>query len=197
MAALPGRSAANANPSCFPGRVPRPSVATACNSAVRALVTEELADRNQVQPGMAGCIELRVGELADVGRGVGSRLFDRQRGAPDLAGRAGPPPSGARLTTPAPAVIRRCMTQVLTVRVSPDLVAKADARAAELGLDRGKYLRSLIEQDVSAAARGRRKRKFVSEDFIGSVPLGLGPYTNRRVRAILGEQAGKRREKAR
>jgi hypothetical protein len=89
------------------------------------------------------------------------------------------------------------MTQVLTVRVPPALVAKADARAAELGLDRGKYLRSLIEQDLSASAHQRRKRKFASEDFIGSVPLGLGPYTNRRVRAVGRQRLTAKREKTR
>ena len=89
------------------------------------------------------------------------------------------------------------MTRILTVRVSPDLVAKADARAAELGLDRGKYLRSLIEQDLSASRRRRRTRKFTSEDFIGSVPLALGPYTNRRVRDIVRERLAGKREKVR
>jgi hypothetical protein len=80
------------------------------------------------------------------------------------------------------------MTQVLTVRVPPDLLAKADARAAQLGLDRGKYVRSLIEQDVAGGAREPRKRRFASEDFIASVALGRGPYTNRRVRTIAGER---------
>jgi hypothetical protein len=89
------------------------------------------------------------------------------------------------------------MTQVLTVRVPPDLVAKADARAAELGLDRGKYVRSLIEQDVIAASRSPRKHTFSSEDFIGSVSLGLGPYTNRRVRAVVRERLAAKNEKNR
>jgi len=89
------------------------------------------------------------------------------------------------------------MTQILTVRVSPDLVAKADERAAELGLDRGKYLRSLIEQDVKSSRRRRRKRKFASEDFIGSTPLELGPYTNRRVRDIVRKRLLGKREKVR
>jgi hypothetical protein len=89
------------------------------------------------------------------------------------------------------------MTQILTVRVPPDLVAKADARAAELGLDRGKYVRSLIEQDVSASRRKRRSHKFASEDFIGSVPLARGPYTNRRVRALVRERLAEKREKNR
>ena len=89
------------------------------------------------------------------------------------------------------------MTQVLTVRVPPDLIARADRRAADLGLDRGKYVRSLIEQDVMTAAKQRSKRTFVSEDFIGSVPLARGPYTNRRVRAIVRERLAARREKDR
>jgi hypothetical protein len=89
------------------------------------------------------------------------------------------------------------MTQVLTVRIPPALLAKADARAAELGLDRAKYLRSLIEHDVSAGERRQRKRKFASEDFIGSVPLGLGPYTNRRVRAVLRDRLAVKHEKNR
>ena len=86
------------------------------------------------------------------------------------------------------------MTQVFTVRVPPSLLAKADARAADLGLDRGKYVRSLIEQDVSAAGKERRRHRFASDDFIGSVPLGRGPYTNRRVRAIVRERLSRRRE---
>ena len=89
------------------------------------------------------------------------------------------------------------MTQVLTVRVPPHLIAKADRRAAELGLDRGKYVRSLIEQDVTTTAKQRSKRKFVSEDFIGSVPLAGGPYTNRRVRAIVRERLAASHEKGR
>jgi hypothetical protein len=89
------------------------------------------------------------------------------------------------------------MTEVLTVRVPPDLLAKADARAAELGLDRGKYVRGLIEQDVAEDGRKSRTRRFASEDFIGSVPLGRGPYTNRRVRAIVRARLVERREEDR
>lgn len=86
------------------------------------------------------------------------------------------------------------MTQVLTVRVPPELVAKADARAAQLGLDRGRYVRALIEQDVVAGGKESRKRRFVSEDFIGSVPLARGPYTNRRIRTIVRERLVRSRE---
>ena len=89
------------------------------------------------------------------------------------------------------------MTQILTVRVPPDLIAQADRRAAELGLDRGKYVRSLIEQDVRMNSTRGSKRKFVSENFIGSVPLARGPYTNRRVRAIVRERLAAKREEDR
>lgn len=89
------------------------------------------------------------------------------------------------------------MTQVLTVRVPPDLLAKADERAAQLGLDRGKYVRGLIEQDITTGVRDRRRRTFSSESFIGSVPLRRGPYTNRRVRAIVRERLARRHEKNR
>lgn len=76
-------------------------------------------------------------------------------------------------------------------------MAKADERAAQLGLDRGKYVRTLIEHDVATGARGRGRRRFASEDFIGSVPMGRGPYTNRRVRAIVAERLTRAREKNR
>jgi hypothetical protein len=89
------------------------------------------------------------------------------------------------------------MTEVLSVRVPPDLLAKADERAAQLGLDRGKYVRSLIEQDLTEGAKDRRRRTFSSESFIASVPLARGPYTNRRVRVIVREQLAGRREKDR
>jgi hypothetical protein len=89
------------------------------------------------------------------------------------------------------------MTQVLTVRVPPDLIAKADARAAQLGIDRGKYVRGLIEQDVAGGENEPRKRKFASEGFIGSMPLRRGPYTNRRVRAIVRERLSAKREENR
>ena len=72
------------------------------------------------------------------------------------------------------------MTRVLTVRIQPELLAKVEARAAQLGLDRGKYVRDLIEQDVQQVRS--TPRQFASEDFVGSMAKGLGPYSNRRVR---------------
>jgi hypothetical protein len=87
------------------------------------------------------------------------------------------------------------MTRVLTVRVRPDLLAKAEARAAQLGLNRGKYVRDLIERDVSQAEGSAHK--FASEDFIASVPLGGGPYTNPRVREAVRKRLRAKHEKNR
>ncbi len=87
------------------------------------------------------------------------------------------------------------MTQVLTLRIPPELLAKAEARAARLGLDRGKYVRELIAQDV--AQQKGTPGKFASEDFIGSISLGLGPYTNSKVRDTVRRRLTTRREKNR
>ena len=78
------------------------------------------------------------------------------------------------------------MTKVLTVRVPVDLLGRAEARAHRLGLDRAKYVRQLIEQDVQAAAgEARSMRGFASEDLAGTFQLGGRPATNRRVREQL------------
>ncbi len=69
------------------------------------------------------------------------------------------------------------MTKVLTIRVSPDLLSKAEGRAARLGLDRAKYVRSLIEEDL-AREPAKRKHVFASEDLIGSVVPDLPPRTS-------------------
>jgi hypothetical protein len=89
-------------------------------------------------------------------------------------------------------VHRRCirwrMTEVLTVRIPPALLCKAEARAARLGLDRSKYVRSLIEEDLAGEKR-KPKHKFASEDLIGScqtsyLPAGTSA-TNARVREVM------------
>ena len=87
------------------------------------------------------------------------------------------------------------MTRVLTLRIKPDLLAKAESRAAQLGFDRGRYVRDLIERDVSQASG--KQGKFGSEDFIGSVALGGGPYTNQRVRETVRQRLLARHEKNR
>jgi hypothetical protein len=88
------------------------------------------------------------------------------------------------------------MPQILTVRIKPALLAKAASRAAQLGLDRGKYVRDLIERDLRQD-KSARKRRFASEAFVGSATLGLGPYTNDRVREAVRTRLRAKREKNR
>ena len=84
--------------------------------------------------------------------------------------------------------IHWCMSKVLTVRIAPQLLAKAEARAVQLGLDRAGYVRNLIEQDLEAAKMPGRRR-FSSEDLVGAFQLGGGPATNSRVREMLKRRA--------
>jgi len=66
--------------------------------------------------------------------------------------------------------IRRCirfrMTKVLTLRLEPDLLARAEARAARLGVDRTKYVRSLIEEDLASGGK-KTGSGFASSDLAG------------------------------
>ena len=80
--------------------------------------------------------------------------------------------------------IHQRMTRVLTVRIAPGLLAKAEARATQLGLDRAGYLRNLIERDLENAGAAR-KRRFASEDLVGRFRLGGQSANNRRVRETL------------
>jgi hypothetical protein len=80
------------------------------------------------------------------------------------------------------------MTKVLTIRLDPDLLGKAEARAADMGLDRAKYVRTLIEEDLAAAAESP-PRKFASEDLAG-IYEGTGePATNSSTRTRLKNRA--------
>jgi len=88
------------------------------------------------------------------------------------------------------------MTKVLTVRIPPALLSKAEARAARLGLDRAKYVRNLIEEDV-ASEKSKPKHKFASEDLIGCYAGDGRSATNDVVRAKMREHALAKREKNR
>jgi hypothetical protein len=80
------------------------------------------------------------------------------------------------------------MSKVLTVRIASELLAKAEARAIELGLDRAGYIRNLIERDLETDGK-RGKRRFVSEDLLGAFRLGSQPATNPRARRMLRKRA--------
>jgi hypothetical protein len=84
------------------------------------------------------------------------------------------------------------MTKILTVRMPAELHQKAEARALRLGLDRAKYVRSLIEGDVSEAARNA-KSPFASEDLVGLYEIGAESATNASVRQRLRARAATRR----
>ena len=92
--------------------------------------------------------------------------------------------------------IHRRMTQVLSVRIPPGLLSKAEARAARLGLDRAKYVRSLIEEDL-ASDKSKPTHKFASEDLIGCYEGDGRSATNTVVREKMRGHAPAKREKDR
>lgn len=59
------------------------------------------------------------------------------------------------------------MSEVLTIRLDPALLKRAEARAARLGLDRAKYVRALIEEDLAGSSGEKADTRFVSEDLAG------------------------------
>ena len=79
------------------------------------------------------------------------------------------------------------------MRIDPGLLAKAEARAVRLGLDRAGYVRSLIEEDLRTA-KGHSSRQFVSEDLVGAFRLGGKSATNARVREKLNACSRSKRE---
>jgi len=84
--------------------------------------------------------------------------------------------------------ILRRMTKVLTIRLDPDLLGKAEARAARMGLDRAKYVRALIVEDL-ANGGSATTRKFASEDLAGMYEGSGQAATNTTVRRRLQERA--------
>ncbi|MBU6183500.1 MAG: hypothetical protein KGR46_11910 [Verrucomicrobia bacterium] len=84
------------------------------------------------------------------------------------------------------------MTKILTVRLPAELHDRAEARALRLGLDRAKYVRSLIEEDVSGA-RGKESRRFASEDLVGIYRLAPVAADNASVRERLRIRTAKRK----
>lgn len=65
-----------------------------------------------------------------------------------------------------------------------ELLGKAEARAARLGLDRAKYVRTLIEEDLAAGTVGE-PREFASEDLAGIYEGSGTAATNAAVRERL------------
>jgi predicted DNA-binding protein len=79
------------------------------------------------------------------------------------------------------------MTKILTIRLDPDLLGRAEARAARMGLDRAKYVRSLIEDDLAGAEK-TSPRQFASEDLAGMYEGCGEAATNARARTRLRDR---------
>ena len=73
------------------------------------------------------------------------------------------------------------MTKVLTIRLDHNLLGRAEARAAQLGLDRAKYVRALIEEDLRKGGHEARPA-FASADLAGLYEGAGHPATNEFVR---------------
>jgi len=84
------------------------------------------------------------------------------------------------------------VTKVLTLRLEAELLGKAESRALQLGLDRAKHVRSLIEEDV--ADQDPSAHKFASEDlaemFEGAGLAADNQAARIRLRAKAGRAAG-------
>ncbi len=68
------------------------------------------------------------------------------------------------------------------------LLAQAEARAARLGLDRAKYVRSLIEEDL-AFSESKSLSGFVSDDLAGIYEGSGKAATNQEARLRLREKS--------
>lgn len=79
------------------------------------------------------------------------------------------------------------MTGVLTVRVSQDLLEKAEAKAARMGMDGPRYVRALIEEDLADLTKKPEPTawKFASEDLAGMYETSGLPATHAAVKERL------------
>jgi hypothetical protein len=90
------------------------------------------------------------------------------------------------------------MTKPFSVRARPSLISAIDARAAQLGQDRSKYILTLVERDLSEAdAQRPRKHQFASYDLLGAFRTNTGPATNKNTRRLIAQRLKERREKNR
>jgi hypothetical protein len=85
------------------------------------------------------------------------------------------------------------MSSVLTVRIEPSLLTRAEARAARLGLNRARYVRNLIQRDLEGE-QSPNNRKFASDDLVGAYRLGKTSASNKTVRQRLQSRALRQRE---
>ena len=71
-----------------------------------------------------------------------------------------------------------------------------DARAAELGQDRTKYILTLVERDLSETRKPRR-HKFASHDLIGAFSTGIKSGDNATIRKIIRQRLNEKNRRYR
>jgi hypothetical protein len=79
------------------------------------------------------------------------------------------------------------MTKPFSLRARPSLIEAIDARAAQLGQDRTKYILALVEDDLSRQKTGHR-HKFASDDLIGCVSTGIKSGDNATIRRLVRQR---------
>ena len=92
-----------------------------------------------------------------------------------------------RLDGPSQGCIHFRMTRIVTLRMSPDLLEKAEAKAARLGVDRAKYVRSLIEEDLATGGK-KAESNFASSDLAGMYEGDGKAATNQETRGRLSRK---------
>ena len=88
------------------------------------------------------------------------------------------------------------MTKPFSVRARPSVIAAIDARAASRGQDRTNYILTLVEQDL-AQRQSPERRRFASEDLIGSVRTGLKTGDNATIRRVIRERLNEKNRRHR
>jgi hypothetical protein len=79
------------------------------------------------------------------------------------------------------------MTKPFSLRAKPSLISAMDARAAQLGQDRTKYILTLVERDLSEGKKPR-KHKFASFDLMGAFKTGIKSGDNATTRKIIRQR---------
>lgn len=74
------------------------------------------------------------------------------------------------------------MTKLLSIRVKPEILAAIDERSGELGRNRSQYILDLIQNDIGKA---KSRRRFSSEDLLGSLRTGISAGDNSTVRDLI------------
>lgn len=81
------------------------------------------------------------------------------------------------------------MTKPFSVRARPSLISAIDARAAQLGQDRSKYILTLIERDLTKAETEKPgKHKFAFDDLAGAYSTGIKSGDNATIRKVIRQR---------